>query len=187
MNSISRMPPGPSLSVGEFAPLDLALDQRLHLAQALEHAEVQIAAVDERPHAVAVRPPRSARPPVTGARLDPGVALPVAAVPHEVVLEGREARHQRAGLAEGPQPHVDAEHEAVRGRRVEQARSSAWPRRVKNSSLAIGARAVGLPMLAETGNQVDVGGEVQFAARRACPCAMTTSGCAAPAAERGCP
>ncbi len=48
MNSISRMPPGPELDVvGELAPLDLALDERLHLPQALEYAVVEVAPVDE--------------------------------------------------------------------------------------------------------------------------------------------
>src|SRR2546430_16994115 len=36
-------------SIGELAPLHFALDEGLHLPQALEHAVVQIAAVDERP------------------------------------------------------------------------------------------------------------------------------------------
>ena len=49
MNSISRMPPSPSLILSrEIAALHLALDQRLHLAQRFEHAEVQIAPIDER-------------------------------------------------------------------------------------------------------------------------------------------
>src|SRR6266513_3511408 len=36
--------------IGELAPLHFALDEGLHLPQALEHAVVQIAAVDERPY-----------------------------------------------------------------------------------------------------------------------------------------
>jgi len=35
--------------IGELAPLHFALDESLHLPQALEHAVVEIAAVDERP------------------------------------------------------------------------------------------------------------------------------------------
>ena len=46
--------------VGQLAPLHLALDQRLHLPQALEHAVVEVAAVDER---------------TDGGGLDLGVAL----------------------------------------------------------------------------------------------------------------
>ena len=36
--------------VGELAALHFALDQRLHLAQRFEHAEVEIAPIDERLH-----------------------------------------------------------------------------------------------------------------------------------------
>jgi ABC-type phosphonate transport system ATPase subunit len=34
----------------EIAARHFAGDQRLHLAQRLEHAEIEIAAIDERPH-----------------------------------------------------------------------------------------------------------------------------------------
>ncbi len=49
------------------------------------------------------------------AALDPGVALPLAALHDEVFLEHAQAAHQRAGIAIGPQPHVHAEHVAVGG------------------------------------------------------------------------
>ena len=98
--------------VGQVAPRDFLLDERLHLTQALEHAEVEIAAVDERPHALAVDQPVRLG---TGdrARLDPRVALPVAAMGLQIVVEEGRADRQRAAVAEGPQPHVDAEHEAL--------------------------------------------------------------------------
>ena len=41
--------------VAQLAPLDLARDQLLHLAQRLEHAEVEVAAEDEGPQHVAVQ------------------------------------------------------------------------------------------------------------------------------------
>ena len=63
MNSISRMPPGPELDVVlQLAPFDLAGDHRLHLAQALEDAEVEVAAIDEGPHDVVVQLAVSAVP-----------------------------------------------------------------------------------------------------------------------------
>ena len=45
----------------EFAPRHLARDQRLHVAQRLEHAEVEIAAIHERPHEFLVCAPRRPR------------------------------------------------------------------------------------------------------------------------------
>ena len=51
MNSISRMPPMSKLEILlEIAPRHFASDQRLHFAQRLEHTEIQIAPIDERPH-----------------------------------------------------------------------------------------------------------------------------------------
>src|SRR5579871_2571335 len=86
--------------VGELAPLDLALDQRLHLAQALEDAVVEVAAIDERPHRsrIDLGVAFGCR---HGARLDPCVALPVAAVALEIFLERVEARDEGAACAEG--------------------------------------------------------------------------------------
>ena len=105
--------------VGHLAPGHLALDERAHLAQALEHAVVEIAPIDERAHGGAlelgIALGRGDR-----ARLDVGVTLPVASVARQVVLEEREARDQRAGVAERSQAQVDAQHEAIRGRRLQQ-------------------------------------------------------------------
>jgi hypothetical protein len=50
-----------------------------------------------------------------GACLDPGVALPLAALREEVVFQHVEAADQRAGVTVGAQPHVDAEDLAIPG------------------------------------------------------------------------
>jgi hypothetical protein len=47
--------------------------------------------------------------------LDPGVAFPLASLGDEVVFQHVEGAGQRAGIAVGPQPHVDAEYLAVAG------------------------------------------------------------------------
>ena len=49
-----------------------------------------------------------------------GVALPIPAVPNQVILQRRHAHRQRAALAERPQASIDAERHAVRGRFIEQ-------------------------------------------------------------------
>src|SRR6185437_966061 len=147
--------------VGQLAPFHLALDERLHLPEALEHAVVEVAAVDERTDGggldLGVALGGGHR-----ARLDVGVALPVAAVARQVVLEGGEARHQRAGVAEGAQPQVHAQHEAIRGRRLEQPHQRLAEAR---EELLVGdaARAVGVAVLGEQQHEVDVGGEVELA------------------------
>jgi hypothetical protein len=148
--------------VDEVAPRDLLLDQRLHLAQALEHAEVEIAAVDERPHRLAVEPGvgLGAR---HGARLDPGIALPVPPVLQQVVLEGREAAGERPRIAEGTQPHIDTEHEAVR-RDGRQQPDQRLPEPQEELLVADGRRVLRLAVTREQEHEIDVGREVELAA-----------------------
>jgi len=62
--------------LGEVAARDFLFDERFHLAQRLEHAEIEIAPVDERPHALGMDQ-LPGRDPGDGARLDPGITLPV--------------------------------------------------------------------------------------------------------------
>ena len=154
--------------IGELAPLDLALDQRFHLPQALEHPVVQIAAIDERPHRGSVnfgvalgRRDRAC--------LDVCVTLPVAAVAWQVILEGGKTGNQRAAVPEGAQSQVDAQHEAVGRRRLQQPYEAlAEPREellVRNR-----ARAVCLAMLGKQQNEVDVRGEVELAASEFAHC-----------------
>ncbi len=100
--------------IGEIAARDFLFDERLHLAQTFEHAEVEVTPVDEGTHALGVDefPGRRTG---DGARLDPGVALPVAAVGLQVVVEECAADGERPAVAEGPQPHVHAMHDAFAG------------------------------------------------------------------------
>ena len=91
--------------VGEFLARDFGGDRRLHLAQAVERAVVEVAAIDERPQrleeALARGDVARHRP-----RLLPGVALPVAAFALEVLLHRRErpaprGRHCRTDAGAG--------------------------------------------------------------------------------------
>ncbi len=148
--------------VAQVATLDLARDQLLHVAQRLEHAEVEVAAEHERPQHVAVQLVER-RGAVHRARLDVGVALPVATVLLQVVLEGVEADDLGAGFAERPQPQVHAIHEAVGRHGAEQLRDApAEPREVL--LVLHRARTHGLAVRGEQEHEVDVGGEVELAA-----------------------
>ena len=144
----------------QLAPRDLALDQRLHAAERFEHAEIQVTAIHERTHARAVDAvvERRAR---HRARLDPGVALPVAPLPLEVILEGRGARHQRSAGAERPQAHVDAESAALHGRRVQIADQQLSE---PQEELLVRQRPLtrGLAVRREQEDQVDVRGEIEL-------------------------
>ena len=46
-------------------------------------------------------------------RLDPGIALPFAALNDEVILEHRQAANHRPGIAVGPQPQVHSKDKAL--------------------------------------------------------------------------
>ena len=116
--------------VGEFLARDFRVDHRLHLAQAVERAVVEVAAVDERTQR---RQEAFAGGDVAGdrPRLLPGIALPVAAFALEVLLHRRERQRHAPGVAERPQAQVDAMAEAVGGDFVEQLRQLlAEPREV---------------------------------------------------------
>ncbi len=72
--------------VCKLAPLDFLLDERLHLAQALEHAIVEIAAENERPDRGCVQLGVTLRR-GDGPCLHICISLPVASVPRQIVLE----------------------------------------------------------------------------------------------------
>ena len=163
MNSISRMPPGPSFTLSlQLAPLDLAGDHRLHLAQALVDAVVEVAPVHEGAHDVVVER-AVARRAGDGARLHPGVALPVAAVLLQVILERAEVHGERSRLAERPQAHVHAEHESLGGAGIEQPDQGLAEAREVLLVRDL-ARAVGLALFRVEEDEVDVRGEVELAA-----------------------
>ncbi|MPN38228.1 hypothetical protein SDC9_185752 [bioreactor metagenome] len=104
--------------VGHALAPHFLLDQLLHGAQRFDGGEVQIAAVDERSqHVEQLRTGHL----IAGyhARLDHGVALPVAALVLVILFQRIEAEHQRARRTVRPQAHVDTEDKTVDGHRVE--------------------------------------------------------------------
>ncbi len=98
-------------------PLDFPGDQFLHGPQRFENAEIEISAIDERTQHILIK-----RLILfcadDGARLDVGIALPIASMLLQVIFKCRKADRQRAAVAERPQPHVDAKDKSVHsGRR----------------------------------------------------------------------
>ena len=141
---------------------DLAGDQRLHPAQRLEGAVIQIAPVDER---VQHLEQAFARGMVAGYHpgLDQGVALPLAAMGLVVIFQGAERGDQRAGIAERTQPHVDPVDEPLRGDFGQQL-DQPLPEAAEEVLVVQAALTVGLSFGRIGEDQVDVGGEVQLAA-----------------------
>ncbi len=128
MNSISRIPPGP------------------------QRAVVEVLAEHERPHDV-VNLFLKFLSTCNAARLDPGVALPLAALRDEIVLQEIQAADKRPRLAVRPQPHVDAEGKAVLGALRQQPDED------------LSGALVALVVVDAAGvheNQVDVGGNIEF-------------------------
>ena len=148
--------------IGELAPLHFALDEGLHLPQALEHAVVEIAAIDERPYGrrVNFRVTLGTR---DRAGLDVRVPLPVAPVARQVILEGGEARHQGTRVPERPQAQINAQHKALGCRRLQQPHQRLSQAR-EEFLVGSAARPVGLTMLGKQQHQIDVGGKIQLAA-----------------------
>ena len=148
---------------------DLLLHHHLQRAQRLEGAEVDVTPVHER-----AQPLEQLRRPHHVAADRPGpnecVALPVAAVGLVVLLERVEAEHQRPLGSERTQPHVDAVDEAVRGRFAEHLHQLA--RELEEESIVVDAApaALGLSVLGEGEDEVDVGGEVQLACAELAEC-----------------
>ena len=132
-----------------------------------DHAVVQVAPEHERPghpiklldHARRVRAGRVGN----DATLDPGVALPLAALHDKVFLQHAQAAGQRTGIAVRAQSHVDAEDVAVFGH-VGQCvdQTPAQLREV----LVVGQRtwaALRVAIVVVQKDQVDVGRDVQLA------------------------
>src|SRR5262249_3930453 len=133
---------------------------RVQLAHGGDCAVVQVLAEDEGPrdaHQRLAGVAAAERP-----RLDPGVALPLAAVRHEVLLERIEAHRQWPVVAPWAQPHVDAEGAPVGRRLVERADELA-PEALEEFVMAEPARALRLAVARVGEDQVDVGGNVELA------------------------
>jgi hypothetical protein len=97
-------------------------DLAVQLAQAFKHAVIQVAAVNKGHHQIpqgqgagVVLAARLAAAGRHDAALEPGKALPFAALHQEVLFQHPQADHGRAGVAVGAQGQVDAENEAVFG------------------------------------------------------------------------
>ena len=164
--------------VGELAPLDLALDQRLHLAQALEDAVVEIASIHEGPHRrgvdLGVARRRGDR-----ARLDLRVALPVATVAQQVVLERGEARDQGPASRRRAAGAGRRETRSPRRVGVPSSAPAPAPRRVKNSSLAM-ARAPSVSPCSGNSSTRSMSEEKLSSPPPSLPMPTTISGCASP-------
>jgi hypothetical protein len=144
----------------EIAARDLARDQRLHVAQRFEHAEIQIAPVDERSDVVAVGG-RVGFDSHDRPRLDPCVSLPISAVLLQVVLERREAEDQGAAFAEWPQAHVDSKYEAVLGSGIEQC-DELPAEALKVLQVVDAAGPAARARLGEQQDEIDVGRKIEF-------------------------
>ncbi len=141
---------------------DFGGDRRLHLAQAVQRGVVEIAPVHERAQRLQ---PFLAGGDVAGhrARLEPGVAFPIAAFALEILVHAGERQRHPAGRAERTQAQIHAVREAVGGGLVEQPHQAlSEPREVFLGGQR--TRAVGLAALRVGVDQVHVGGEIQFAA-----------------------
>ncbi len=144
----------------QVAPLDLAADLAVQVAQGGDGVVIEVAAVDERPHHL-----HQFRFPVAGegARLDPGVALPFAALGDEVVFQRIEAGDERTAVAVRPQPHVDAEHEAVSGQLGERGDQLAAETR-EILVIADDLRSARVAFLGIDEDEIQVGGNIEFRA-----------------------
>ena len=160
---------GPALDVvGQFLARDLGGNRRLHRAQAVERAEVQVTSIDKRPQRVEEA---QAGLDVAGdrPRLLPGVALPVAAFVLEVLLHRRERPRHAAGIAVRAQAQVDAMAEAVGGDLVEQLRQLL----AESGEVGLGDERPGAVRFAvafKPVDEVDIGTEIELAATELAQC-----------------
>ncbi len=101
-----------AVRVQPLLAVDLGADLAVHGADGIDDAKIEVAAEDEGPHDGVERGNvfRLAR---HGARLDPGIALPFAALHDQVLLHHAQAGGQRARVAVRAQGHVHAEGKAV--------------------------------------------------------------------------
>ena len=85
--------------VVQFAARHFGGDRGLHVAQAIERGEVQVAAIHERAQGLQ---PLFAGIDVAGdrARLQPGIAFPVASLALEILVHAGEGQRDPPGIAE---------------------------------------------------------------------------------------
>src|SRR5262249_16683055 len=146
--------------VGEIPPLDLAADLPVQLAQRPQRVVVEMAPVDEGSHQfVELRLTVACE----YAALDPGIALPFAALGCEVAFQRFEARTQRSAVTVGPQTHVHPEHVAAGGHFGQHCNQLASQAR-EVFVIADRTRAGGLAVLGIGEYQVDVRRDVELGA-----------------------
>jgi hypothetical protein len=147
---------------GEILARDFRVDERLHLAQAGERAVVEIAAVDERPQRVEQARAGDAVA-ADDARLDPRVALPIAAFALVVLLHRGERQREPARVAERAQAQIDAVDVAVGIAIGEQGDEGLAHAREVGIRIER-PRAVAAAVFVVGEDEVDVRREIEFAA-----------------------
>ncbi len=103
-----------ALRMAAFLAQDFSAYLPMHVAQGMDRAEVEVTAVDEGPHD-GVEDGDIFRTAGNCPRLDPGIAFPLAALQHQVLLNHVHAGNQRAGFSVGAKCHIDPETVAVLG------------------------------------------------------------------------
>ena len=136
--------------------LNLALNHLLEATQCINGCEIEVTPVHKRlEHGLQL----SAGNLVAShhARLDHRVALPVTALALIVLLQRIKAEDQRATVAIGPQPHIDAKHKAIHRVCVQGLDQLLTD---TNKKLLVGqaaASALGFARLGVSKNQIDIG------------------------------
>jgi len=146
----------------------LVADLLVQVAQRLEHVVIKIAAEHEGQHHGAQR--GGAVAPGFGGcdhpALEPGKALPFAALDLEVFLQCVERHHRRAGVAVGPQRQIDPEHETMLGgvahQRVDAAHGPGEVLVVADATPAV-RQAGGFTVFVVDVDQVDVARHIELA------------------------
>ncbi len=154
-----------ALRMTGFLSHHLGTDLRMHGPDRIDRAEIQIAAVDERPH------DRFQRRDVVrlaghGACLDPGIPFPFAALDDEVLLEHVETGCERPGSAVRPQGHVDPEAEAIRRdlcKAGDEALAQPSEELMIRKRFLVRQHGIGVAVFRVQEDQVDVGRDIQFA------------------------
>ena len=154
--------------IGEILARDLGVDQRLHLAQPGERAVIEVAAEHERRKRVEQARAAGA---ITGdrARLDPGIAFPVAPLALEVLLHRDERQRGPARAAERPQAQVDAMDVAVGIALGDQADQRLADARVVGAGIDR-ARAIAAAAFGIGEHEVDIGRKIELAAAELAEC-----------------